>query len=158
MLIADPAVGLTVSGRADAAFWNDVTNTSGLLRVAADSSATFFGDFAGAGIDGPGDVHLEADITPAQPPGSRASAASSTSARSHSSRWRLPASTEARSTMPSTSPARSTSPSSTGSSPPPAIPSGCLSSASWPASSPTSTCPRLPATSNGSFAGRPASP
>jgi len=41
-----------------------VTNTSGLFRVAAGSSATFFGAFSGAGISGAGDVYLEADITP----------------------------------------------------------------------------------------------
>jgi len=37
------AVGLQVSGNADVTFWDDVTNTSGLFRVSAGSSATFFG-------------------------------------------------------------------------------------------------------------------
>jgi hypothetical protein len=63
------AVGITVSGNADVTFWDDVTNTSGLFRVSAGSSATFFGGFAGAGISGPGDVYLEADITPGSSPG-----------------------------------------------------------------------------------------
>ncbi len=58
------SVGITVSGNADVTFWDDVTNTSGLFRVAAGSSATFFGAFSGAGISGAGDVYLEADITP----------------------------------------------------------------------------------------------
>jgi hypothetical protein len=65
----DPAVGITVSGNADATFWGDVTNTSGLFRVAAGSSATFFGGFGGAGISGSGDVYFEADITPGNSPG-----------------------------------------------------------------------------------------
>jgi T5SS/PEP-CTERM-associated repeat protein len=65
----DPAVGIAVSGNADVTFWGDVTNTSGLFRVSAGSSATFFGGLAGNGISGPGDVYLEADITPGTSPG-----------------------------------------------------------------------------------------
>ena len=65
----DPAVGITVSGNADATFWGDVTNTSGLFQVSPGSSATFFGGFAGSGISGAGDVYLEADITPGSSPG-----------------------------------------------------------------------------------------
>jgi T5SS/PEP-CTERM-associated repeat protein len=63
------AVGITVSGNADVTYWDDVTNTSGLFRVSANSSATFFGTFAGNGISGPGDVYFEADITPGSSPG-----------------------------------------------------------------------------------------
>jgi hypothetical protein len=66
---SDPAIGITVSGNADATFWGDVTNTSGLFRVAANSSATFFGGYGGAGISGTGDVYFEADITPGSSPG-----------------------------------------------------------------------------------------
>jgi hypothetical protein len=62
-------VGITVSGNADVTFWDDVTNTSGLFRVSAGSSATFFGGLAGNGISGGGDVYLEADITPGASPG-----------------------------------------------------------------------------------------
>jgi T5SS/PEP-CTERM-associated repeat protein len=65
----DGAVGITVSGNADITFWGDVTNTSGLFRVSADSSATFFGGYGGAGISGTGDVYFEADITPGNSPG-----------------------------------------------------------------------------------------
>jgi hypothetical protein len=63
------AVGITVSGQADVTFWDDVTNTSGLFRVSADSSATFFGNFSGGGISGTGDVYFESDITPGSSPG-----------------------------------------------------------------------------------------
>ena len=67
----DAAIGVTVSGNADVSFWDDVTNASGLFRVAAGSSATFFGSFGGAGISGAGDVYLEADVTPGSSPASR---------------------------------------------------------------------------------------
>jgi hypothetical protein len=63
------SLGITVSGNADVTFWDDVTNSSGLFRVSAGSSATFFGAFAGAGISGTGDVYFEADITPGSSPG-----------------------------------------------------------------------------------------
>jgi hypothetical protein len=63
------AVGITVSGNADVTFWGDVTNTSGLFRVSAGSSATFFGGMSGNGVSGGGDVYLESDITPGASPG-----------------------------------------------------------------------------------------
>ncbi len=58
------AIGLQVSGNADVTFWDDVTNTSGLFRVSAGSSATFFGTYAGGGITGTGSTYFEADVTP----------------------------------------------------------------------------------------------
>jgi hypothetical protein len=64
------AVGITVSGNADATFWGDVTNTSGLFRVSSGSSATFFGTYGGGGISGAGDVYFEADVTPGFSPAS----------------------------------------------------------------------------------------
>lgn len=59
------AIGITVSGNADVTFWDDLTNAAGsLFRVSGDSSATFFGTFAGAGVSGTGNSYFEADITP----------------------------------------------------------------------------------------------
>ncbi|MDX1964076.1 MAG: hypothetical protein SFX18_13060 [Pirellulales bacterium] len=58
------ALGISVSGNADVTFWDDVTNTSGLFRVSAGSSATFFGGYSGGGISGTGDLYFEGDITP----------------------------------------------------------------------------------------------
>jgi T5SS/PEP-CTERM-associated repeat protein len=58
------ARGISISGNADVTFWDDVTNTSGLFRVSAGSSATFFGSYAGGGISGGGTVYFEGDITP----------------------------------------------------------------------------------------------
>ena len=61
--------GITVSGNADATFWDDVNNVAGsLFRVSAGSSATFFGTLSGAGVSGPGSVYLEADVTPGASP------------------------------------------------------------------------------------------
>ncbi len=65
----DPDVGIAIGGDAGATFWADVHNASGLFRVAANSSATFFGAFAGSGISGPGDVYFEAGMTPGTSPG-----------------------------------------------------------------------------------------
>jgi T5SS/PEP-CTERM-associated repeat protein len=67
----DNAAGgrITVSGNADATFWDDVTSGGALFKVSAGSSATFFGTLAGAGISGPGDVYAEADVTPGFSPG-----------------------------------------------------------------------------------------
>jgi len=59
-----PGGRITVSGKADATFWNDVVNNGALLKVSAGSSATFFGAFSGAGVSGLGDVFFEADISP----------------------------------------------------------------------------------------------
>jgi hypothetical protein len=66
---SNAAVGITVSGQADANFWGDVTNASGLFRVSDDASATFFGNFSGGGISGGGDVYFEADLSPGSSPG-----------------------------------------------------------------------------------------
>ncbi|MHC4716147.1 MAG: hypothetical protein ACYS5V_04200, partial [Planctomycetota bacterium] len=57
-----------VSGRADVTFWDDVHNAGTLFKVAADSSATFFGELSGAGITGAGHVYAEADVTPGASP------------------------------------------------------------------------------------------
>ncbi len=46
--------GVQISGTADVTFWDDMTNTSGLFRVSAGSSATFFGTYAGGSITGTG--------------------------------------------------------------------------------------------------------
>ena len=63
--------GITVSGNADATFWDDVNNVAGsLFRVSAGSSATFFGTFSGVGITGTGDVYFEADVSPGASPAS----------------------------------------------------------------------------------------
>ncbi len=62
----------TISGNADTTFWGNVTNDPaiGLFRVAAGSSATFFGTLEpGPGISGTGDVFVEADVNPGASPG-----------------------------------------------------------------------------------------
>jgi hypothetical protein len=63
------ALGISISGNADVTFWDDVTNTSGLFRVSAGSSVTFFGTYSGGGISGTGTVYIEGDITPGFSPG-----------------------------------------------------------------------------------------
>jgi T5SS/PEP-CTERM-associated repeat protein len=71
--VANAAGGrITISGNADVTFWDDVDNSGALFRVSAGSTATFFGELAGAGISGPGDVFIEADITPGFSPGTMA--------------------------------------------------------------------------------------
>jgi hypothetical protein len=60
---------ITISGRSDATFWDDVTNNGALFKVSADSSATFFGAYSGTGsITGTGDVYFEGDVTPGASP------------------------------------------------------------------------------------------
>jgi len=68
---ASATIGITVSGNADATFWDDVQNVSGLFHVSSGSSVTFFGLFTGNGITGPGDVFMEADVTPGFSPGTQ---------------------------------------------------------------------------------------
>ncbi|MHC4716149.1 MAG: autotransporter outer membrane beta-barrel domain-containing protein, partial [Planctomycetota bacterium] len=63
---------IIVSGRADVTFWDDVHNAGTLFKVAADSSATFFGELTGAGITGGGHVYAEADVMPGASPAAMA--------------------------------------------------------------------------------------
>jgi hypothetical protein len=57
--------GVTISGNANVTFWDDVTNGAGsLFKVSSGSSATFFGNYGGAGISGTGNAYFESDITP----------------------------------------------------------------------------------------------
>jgi len=60
-----------ISGNADVTFWDDFDNqaTSADVKIAAGSSATFFGTYSGAGTSGAGEVFFEADVTPGFSPG-----------------------------------------------------------------------------------------
>jgi hypothetical protein len=61
--------GITVTGNADVAFWDDMTNTGvSQFKVSSGSSATFFGSYGGTGTTGGGDLHFEADLSPGSSP------------------------------------------------------------------------------------------
>jgi hypothetical protein len=62
--------GVSITGNANVTFWNDVTNTSGLFKVNAGSTATFFGAFNGNGVTGSGNIDFEGDISPGFSPAS----------------------------------------------------------------------------------------
>jgi hypothetical protein len=64
------AVGITVSGNSDVTFWDDVTQTSGLFKVSAGSSVTFFNAYNGTGMTGTGTKYFEYDISPGFSPAS----------------------------------------------------------------------------------------
>ena len=67
--VANEAAGrVIISGRADVTFWDDVDHQGAMFKVAADSSATFFGAYSGAGVTGSGHVYFEDDVTPGASP------------------------------------------------------------------------------------------
>ena len=67
--VANQTTGrVIISSNSDVTFWDDVSDNGMLFHVHTGSSATFFGTTR-FGIDGGGDVYLEADVTPGSSPG-----------------------------------------------------------------------------------------
>jgi hypothetical protein len=60
----DATGSIVVSGGGNVIFWNEFRNAGGLLKVAPDSSARFFGEYTGSGIAGRGDAWFGGTLSP----------------------------------------------------------------------------------------------